>query len=129
VARYLKLRSFGRDLRGLLSVILHLPEWVWVAFAILGPWGCLGYSPLLPIGRPASCPTCVSSIFIMMNTSRKEFPTSVTLPSKFSNISSPYPWTWTWSFSSHSSHVDLASAAFRCWAFFLYLHLLHPPFK
>jgi hypothetical protein len=45
------------------------PEWVWVAFAVLGPWSCLGNSSLLPIGRPASCPTCVSSIFIMMNTS------------------------------------------------------------
>jgi hypothetical protein len=35
---------------------------------------------------------------------------------------------WTWSYSSHSLHVDLASAAFRCWASF-YLHLLHPSLK
>jgi hypothetical protein len=36
---------------------------------------------LLPIGCPTSCPTCVSNIFMMMNTSHIELPTSVTLPS------------------------------------------------
>jgi hypothetical protein len=34
----------------------------------------------------------------------------------------------TWPYSSHSLHVDLASAAFRCWAS-IYLHLLHTPLK
>jgi hypothetical protein len=86
VAWYLKLRFFGRDLRGLLSVILHLSRMSLSSSLRLGTLGLSRKSSLLPIGRPTSCPTCVSSIFIMMNTSRIELPTSVTLSSKFSNI-------------------------------------------
>jgi hypothetical protein len=134
VAQHLELWSFGRDLRGL-SAILHFSRMSLSSPRLLGTLRLSRISPLLPIGRPTSCPTRVSNIFIMMNTSCIELLTSVSFPSKFSNIFSIASNLVMVSLSILDMAVLTLLACGSCFdslwlvSFFLYLHLLHPPLK
>jgi hypothetical protein len=66
-------------------VILRLSRMSMSSLRLLGTLGLSRKYSFVTHRAPTSCPTCVSNIFIMMNTSRIEFSTSVTLPSKCSN--------------------------------------------